>query len=100
MNERDYIHNIIKTIFTKPRLTRVMCSIHDRELQTKQIVSLMGLGIDEIEDCIQKLFESGLIKYRIKDNQKYYSLNNSKVCDAVIHLKDELYKLTIQTKTE
>lgn len=98
MDERNYVNSTIKTIINAPKLTKVMCSIYESELQIKQISTLAALEFSDIEICRQKLINCGLIKCRIKDGQKYYSLVNSKICDAVLNLHDELYKLIIKTE--
>ena len=87
------INKTIHEIFEEPNLIKVLCSIYDKEVSKKEIAPFLDIEFIDIENCLRKLTGTGLLKLRLTDGIKYYSLANEKICDAIINLKDELNKI-------
>lgn len=93
MNEVNLINSTIKEIFTEPKLMEVLCSLYDNDLNPAEISSLLDIDLDEVEKCMALLCKAGLVTNKIKDGIEFHSIANTKVCDAILMLKDELYKV-------
>lgn len=92
MNEVNLVNSTIKTIFTKPKLREVLCSLYDNDIKPTEISSLLDIDLNEVDTCLALLCKAGLVTNKIKDGVEFYSITNTKVCDAILMLKDELYK--------
>lgn len=93
MNETNLVDSTINIIFTEPKYREVLCSLYDNDLRPVEISSLLDINLNEVNDCLELLCKAGLITNKIKDGIKYYSMTNTKICDAILMLKDELYKI-------
>lgn len=93
MQTNQNFNKTIKAIFEEPNLVKVLCSIYDKEVSKKEMISFLDIEFNDLEKCITKLTANGLLKHRSKDGAKFYSLANEKICDAIINLKDELNKI-------
>lgn len=93
MNQLNLVNNTIKTIFIEPKLRDVLCSLYDNDLKPAEISSLLDIDLDEVEKSLALLCKAGLVTNKIKDGIGFYSITNTKVCDAILMLKDELYKV-------
>ena len=92
MNEVNLVNSTIKTIFTEPKLNEVLCSLYDNELKPVEISSLLSIELHIVNIYLLQLYNAGLVIKKIRDGEEHYTLSNTKVCDALLMLKDELFK--------
>jgi len=93
MNEVNLINSTIKEIFTEPKLRDVLCSLYDNDLKPIEILSLLGIELEDVNRCLTKLYQLGLVTNQTRDGEEFYSVTNTKICDAILTLKDELYRV-------
>lgn len=86
------IKSALEAILIKESFQNILCSLYDSELRTDDIASLIEIDITEAADCLAVLQKAGLVNYKARDGNNYYYLTNPKICNAILMLRDELYK--------
>lgn len=94
INELNDVNTTLESILTEPKLREVLCSLYDNEFTLTEVSALLDIDLHRTEMYLMLLRKAGLVNNKRREDVEYYSLTNNKICDALLMLKDELYKTT------
>jgi len=94
MYNQNYMDETLKNIFSDPAITNIICSVYDQHLTLDAIANLLNLGSELVNIHLKKLVDLNLVKKVQKENQEYFIISNSKVCDSILMLKDAIQRIS------
>jgi len=73
-----------------PLRLKVLCTLHDREMSVKEIVSTSGATQSNISQHLNYLREEGILASRRDANRVYYRIANIRLID-IIRMMQSIY---------
>ena len=92
MTKSSHIECTAKTLkaLAHPLRLKVLCTLNDREMSVKEIVSTSGATQSNISQHLNYLREEGILASRRDANRVYYRIANVRLID-VIRMMQSIY---------